>query len=153
MKTVLISLVLFLVGCSSTNITANSNRALAYSDTMEMIRMAAESAPKGVEGEYTLKIEASGRQRGVLYLNTELDYRDQRNITVSIKPEVAVRLSQQYGQDPAEYLIGKSIVVEGRVERKKIYFIANGQFSEKYYYQTHISVVDTSQIKVVDKPA
>lgn len=101
MKTVLISLVLFLVGCSSTNITANSNRALAYSDTMEMIRMAAESAPKGVEGEYTLKIEASGRQRGVLYLNTELDYRDQRNITVSIKPEVAVQLSQQYGQDPA----------------------------------------------------
>ena len=149
MKIVLICLVLFLVGCSSTNERFMESQQIPYSDTMEMIRVAAQSAPDGVEGDYTLKIKASGRQRTTLYLNTELDYRDQRNITVSIQPEVALQLFKQYGQDPAEHFIGKSIIVTGTVERVKVYFVTNGRQTEKYYYQTHINVVDISQIRVV----
>lgn len=100
MKRVLFSFMLLLTGCASTTSPSLVSSEANYSDTMEIIRSAAASAPNGVDGEYVLKVQASGRDRSALYLNTELDYRDQRNITVSIKPKVARELFEKYNRDP-----------------------------------------------------
>lgn len=147
MKTTLVILALLLTGCVSTS----SHNEVHYSDTMEIIRSAAEAAPLGVEGIYTLKIKAAGMQRAVVYLNTEEDYRDQRNITISLHPKLIAELTAKYGEHPEVYWIGKTIEVRGQAKRARIVFSSNGRPTDKYYYQTHIRVSDASQIKVLIK--
>jgi hypothetical protein len=120
---------------------------------MEIIKAAADSAPKGVPGQYTLQIVATGSQGQYVYLNTEKDYRDQRAITVALHPKVIAQLSAKYRMPPQEYFVNKAIVVNGKAKRVKIAFISDGKPTGKYYYQIHIRVMDISQLKVVGEHA
>jgi hypothetical protein len=117
---------------------------------LEIIRSAAASAPDAIEGEYVLKIKGAGNQGPFVYLNTETDYRDQRAVTVAIHPRIVPMFTAKYGATPEEYFVGKSIIVTGPAKRIRINFTSQGKPSGKYYYQTHIRVMDISQIKVVD---
>lgn len=153
MKIVFLSLVLILAGCSATQPISLANTTLSHSDTMEIIRSAAEYAPNGVKGEYILKVKAAGNQGPFVYLNTELDYRDQRSVTVAIHPKLIPLFVTKYGTTPQQYFVDKSISVKGQAKRIKIDFTSHGKPSGKYYYQTHIKVTDISQIKVVDEQA
>lgn len=146
MKIVLITLILVLTGCSSTHLSKP-----IYSDTMEIIRSAAEAAPDSVEGEYILNIKATGSQGPFVYLNTELDYRDQRSVNVSIHPSVIPLFEAKYGSHPQQFFLNKSISVTGQAKRVTISFNSQGKPTGKYYYQTHIRVMDISQIKVLPK--
>ena len=118
---------------------------------MEIIKSAAGSAPDGVEGEYVLKIKAAGKQGPFVYLNTEFDYRDQRSVTVAIHPSLVPLFVEKYGATPQEYFINKSVSVFGQAKRIRINFGLQGKPSGKYYYQTHIRVMDIAQIKVLDE--
>ncbi|MDO6568981.1 hypothetical protein Q4561_18055 [Alteromonas sp. 1_MG-2023] len=151
MKIVLLSLMLVLAGCSSTQTSTETTAAVANSDTMEIIRRAAEQAPRGVLGEYVLHIKATGSQGPFVYLNTELDYRDPRAITVALSPNLIPRLEDKYGASPQEFFTDKTVKVIGKATRVRIDFISEGKRTEKYYYQTHIRLVDISKIEVVDK--
>ena len=153
MKIVLIALILVLTGCSSTQHSKQHISNPAYSDTMEIIRSAAEAAPDGVEGEYILNIKATGSQGPFVYLNTELDYRDQRSVSVSIHPSVIPQFEAKYGSHPQQFFLNKSISVTGQAKRITISFNSQGKPTGKYYYQTHIRVMDISQIKVLSKHA
>ena len=149
MKYVFLTLILLLAGCSSTT----SHTTSTFSDTMEIIKAAAESAPKGVPGQYALQIVATGSQGQYVYLNTEKDYRDQRSITVALHPKVIAQLSAKYGMPPQEYFVNKAIVVNGKAQRVKIVLLSGGKPTGKYYYQTHIRLMDISQLQVVDEHA
>lgn len=149
MRLVLITFILVLTGCSSTPSSLPQKAGAGLSDTMEIIRSAAGSAPKGVKGEYVLNIKATGNQGPYVYLNTELDYRDQRSVTVAIHPNVVPELIAKYGSKPQDYFINKSISVIGQAKRIRIDFMSRNRPSGKYYYQTHIRVMDISQIKVL----
>ncbi|WP_293764322.1 hypothetical protein [uncultured Paraglaciecola sp.] len=153
MKIVFFSLVLVLAGCSATQPISLVDTTHSHSDTMEIIRSAAEFAPNGVKGEYILKVKAAGNQGPFVYLNTELDYRDQRSVTVAIHPKLIPLFVAKYGTTPQKYLVDKSISVTGQAKRIKIDFTSQGKPSGKYYYQTHIRVMDISQIKVVNEHA
>lgn len=149
MRVVLIAFILVLTGCSSTQPAQQQTTQSGYSDTMEIIRSAAESAPNGVKGEYVLNIKAAGNQGPFVYLNTELDYRDPRAVTVAIHPSIVPEFVAKYGREPQEYFINKSISVTGQAKQIRINFMSQGRPSGKYYYQTHIRVTDISQIKVL----
>jgi hypothetical protein len=149
MKIVLLAFVLLLSGCAVTSTDSTSLRKVAYSDTTEIIRDAAELSPKGVSGEFTLEIKAAGNQGPYVYLNTELDYRDQRCVTVAIHPRIVSEFIAKYGSTPLVYFVDKSIVVNGQAKRVRINFTSEGKPTGKYYYQTHIRVMDISQIEVV----
>lgn len=150
MKWVVLAGVFMLTGCSVTSNQPATGHAVTASDTMEIIRHAAASAPAGVTGEYVLNIKAAGKQGPVVYLNTELDYRDQRNVTVALHPNIIPLLKAQYGVTPEEFFIGKTIRVKGDAQRVRIDFInAQRQPSGKYYFQTHIRVADIAQIEAV----
>lgn len=154
MRLVLISLVVFLAGCSTTAPRSDHQHAKPIANTMEIIRSAAESAPTGVPGEYLLDIKATGTKDAMVYLNTELDYRDQRNVTVAIHPEVVAQLQAKYGVRPDVFFIGKKITIKGSAQRVRVDFIsANRQPSDKYYYQTHIRVLNIAQIEIVNDQA
>ena len=149
MKLVLIAFFLILAGCSSTQSSVSQDITSGYSDTMEIIRSAAESAPNGVQGEYVLYIKAAGSQGPFVYLNTEEDYRDQRSVTVALHPSIIPQFIAKYGSKPQDYFINRSISVVGQAKRVRINFNSQGKPTDKYYYQTHIRVMDISQIKVI----
>ena len=115
----------------------------------DAILAAADAAPRAVPGRFILPVRASGMDNGRLYLNSEYDYRDQRNVSVSISPRAIVQLQRLYGTDPGAALRGRTLRIEGAARRVRIDFTGNGRPTGKYYYQTHIDVLDAAQITVV----
>lgn len=116
---------------------------------MNLIALTEENAPNGVEGTFKFQVKASGERRGEVFLNTELDYRDRRNVTIALSPKIISQLTEQYGSSPDSYFLDKTIEVTGEAKRVKIYFISKGQMTSKYYFQTHINVSSVEQIKVL----
>lgn len=147
MKYLVLISILFLSGCSSTPKEAAD---LGITPVMNLIAQTEEQAPSSVKGTFELSIKGAGRQQGVVYLNTEHDYRDRRNISVAIHPNVIKAFTSRYGTSPDEYFIDKTIEVTGKSKRVTIYFISNGKKTDKYYFQTHIRVTSVDQIKVLN---
>lgn len=143
MKYFYLALVVFLSGCASTN------NELANTDAMRLIEKAAEVAPKSVSGDFVFTVQAAGKKRDYVYLNTELDYRDGRNITIALSPLVADFLKTEFGSTPQEYLLNKRVMVRGEAKQIKVWFISNGRRTDKYYFQTHIRVSSPDQIDVL----
>lgn len=114
----------------------------------EAVPLASAAPHSGVQGPFKMTVQASGEQNGIIYLNSEQDYRDQRNVSLEIPQQVAKELAAQLGGDPREKLLGKRLRVAGVAKRVKIYFMHDDKPTDKYYYQTHIHVVDAKQIQV-----
>lgn len=101
----------------------------------------------GVAGEFELTIRAVGQEKGMIYLNSENDYRDRNCLTVAIPDNVA---KQAFGTadktDLTRKLVGKSAVFGGIARQVRIAFTQDGQATGKYYYQVHLRVKDRRQI-------
>ena len=115
----------------------------------EAIVLAADAAPRAVPGLFAIPVRATGQERGRVYLNSELDYRDQRNLTISIDPGVAQALERRFGAPPQSFFKGKWIQVRGAAKRMTIGFFDDGKPTGLYYYQTHVRVSHPDQITVV----
>ncbi len=146
MKYLILLLILFLSACTSTHELTSSSGS---TDVMRLIEKTAMNAPKGIKGTFQFSIKASGSVRQVTYLNTELDYRDRRNITVALHPKTIAALTKKYGFAPETYFIDKNIEVTGEAKQIKIWFFSQGKRTNKYYFQTHIRVSSLNQIKVL----
>ena len=110
---------------------------------------AADAAPAGIAGRFRVTIQAAGHQDGHVYLNTEMDYRDQRNLSVDICPEALDGMKAKFGDNLEGAFIGKEIEVKGIAHRVKITFLADGKPTDKYYYQTHVLVCSANQVALV----
>lgn len=107
---------------------------------------AAAAAPAGVDGTFTFAVQTTGEDKGYAFLNSQADYRDQRNLSIEIPPKVRRQLWSKFGSDPVDYFKGKTIRVTGTAHRVKIWFNFSGYRTEKYYYQTHVIIKDAAQI-------
>lgn len=112
---------------------------------------AARAAPAGVSGIFTMTVRAMGHQNGHFYLNSELDYRDQRNLTIAMSDSAGAALVQKAGLSSERSLIGHKIFVRGIARRVQIDFVVDGRHTDKYYYQTHVVVTAPEQVTVRDK--
>ena len=154
-------LVLFIAGCSSTSSTQGSNSSVTQpvqvdaasdkSDTMTYRGLAAALYPKTLETVGVFKVKATGDIKGRVFLNTEYDYRDPRNITVVIPPKLAAEFEQKHKTSPKTYFLNKQIFVKGELAQVKIWFAFNGKRSSKYYYQTHIRIASLDDIRLLSK--
>lgn len=116
-------------------------------DAIHMAASAAEDKTK-VEGIFSLSIQAVGNQGPNWYLNSELDYRDQRNLTISIAPQVVKELVNKHDKDMESIFKGKTIQVEGEAKRVKIAIYDEKRKKLKpYYYQTHVRVTNIHKIE------
>lgn len=97
---------------------------------------------------FALKVRATGRTDKV-HLNSELDYRDPRNLSIAVMPRAAAELERILGGPPEVVLKGKRILVSGTAHLTRIDFVVDDRPSGKYYYQTHVRVSDASQIQVL----
>lgn len=149
MKLAAVVMLALLSGCAAMQGSAERTQA----STMDIIAAAAAAAPEGVVGEYQLSIQAAGTDGRAVYLNTELDYRDQRNITIAMSPAVAAALTGTDAASAQQYFVGKKLLAKGRARRMKIDFMSQGKPTGLYYYQTHIRVKNPEQIKLLSDKA
>jgi hypothetical protein len=146
MRYLILLSMLILSGCSSTS-TVNSNTDVA--SVMNLIALTEENAPRGVKGTFQFPIKAAGSQNSVIFLNTETNYRDRRNISVAIHPKLIDALTIKYRVSPEIFFINKTVEVTGEAKRVKIHLAVDGRKTTKYYFQTHVRVTSLNQIKVL----
>lgn len=140
----------FLIVAFALLLSACSNTPTAPNQIMHVIERSEALAPIGYEGTFRLKIRGSDEKRGVTFLNSQLDYRDRRNLVIALHPKLVEYLSKKHQQHPKEYFVNKTIEVRGSAKRTKIRFITNGHPSDKYYYQTHVRISQPVQIRALD---
>lgn len=112
---------------------------------VEAIRLAADAAPEPVAGTFGMVVVASGIDRGTLYLNSEQDYRDQRNLSIAIPKALRRELRERTGMDAERLFAGQRILVTGEARRVTIRF----NRGRGYYYQTHVNVDRLDQIHIL----
>jgi len=116
---------------------------------IEAIQLAATAAPNGVPGTFAVHVRATGHKDGLVYLNSELDYRDQRCLTIVLTPDVARALRSRLGADPSSALKDKNVLVTGEATRVTVWLTRGKRRTDKYYYQTHVTVTESSQLQVL----
>ena len=116
----------------------------------EAISRAADAAPRGVRGRFVMKVRAVGRADGRLFLNSEEDYRDQRNLSIAVAPRAARATLKRLGLRRDGDFVGRRISVNGVAERVRIDFTSNGRSTGKYYYQTHVRVDRPGQVSLAE---
>jgi hypothetical protein len=77
-------------------------------------------------------------KRGIIYLDSEEDFADPKNLGIAISAEAAARFKKNGIADPAKHFKGKTIRVRGCVMR----------FEERPY----LPVYGPKQITIVEKP-
>src|SRR3546814_1338150 len=81
----------------------------------QAIQRAAAAAPQSIPGPFLLRIQAMAKDSKYTYLNSELDYRDQRNLTIVVTSAAARALSVRMGSDLEAGMIGKQQIGRAHV--------------------------------------
>lgn len=140
----LAALASILAGCMS-NATAPSTTI----SPREAVMLAADAAPSGIPGTFEMDVVATGAQNGMGFLNSQSDYRDQRNLTVAIAPRLRTAMTEMLGEDPILFYKGKRIIVRGQARRVTVFFFGkDGERTNKYYYQTHVQLQAPNDISL-----
>jgi tetratricopeptide (TPR) repeat protein len=111
------------------------------------VLLAAQAEGDGVPGVFALQVAATGHDDGEQFLDSEADYRDQRNLTVRYTADAVAAFRGKHGQDPETALKGRQVTVVGFARRVRIDFTHDGKPTGKYYYQTHVVVTDPAQVE------
>ena len=139
---------MLLTGCASTPEPV----AAEWTEPGQAVLLAAGAPRLGIKGQFVMTVKAIGSTRR-LHLNSERDYRDPRNLSISVEPAAAAQLAERLGPSPQRALLGHRILVTGTARRTRIDFTVDGRPSGKYYYQTHVGVTDASQIQLLSGDA
>lgn len=87
--------------------------------------------------------EKTGR---ATFLNSTEDYRRPDNVTFSLSPRVAKVLQERLGAPPENYLIGKRVIVEGRIQRRPVVNLRYGKVHSFNRFQHTVEIDATRQI-------
>ncbi|TCZ82037.1 hypothetical protein [Lysobacter sp. N42] len=131
-------------GCAS-----SARHGGAWIDPMHAVHLAAAAQGRPVAGVFALTVQASDRGEDRIWLNSERDYRDPRNLTIVVLEPAARELGEQLGGDPVARLRGRRIQVTGQARRTRIDFMHDGRATGKYYYQTHVHVTRAAQLRLL----
>ncbi len=112
------------------------------------IQAAAADPLRGLPGTFVLQVQNVNRLDNSVYINSEGDSRDQRNLAIVVRRDALAGLEATYGAPLEKSLWGKRLLVNGVAKRVRIDFTVDGTPSGKYYYQTHVEVRDASQVRV-----
>jgi hypothetical protein len=133
-------------GCVSSREFVNDSGLRLYPE--QAVMNAAAVAPRGVTAIFEMPVRAVGRSTGKLHLNSERDYRDQRNLSILVSPVVERALSERLGEPLENRLVGATIAVRGTAYRVRIDFFEDGRPTGKYYYQTHVRLETADDLTV-----
>lgn len=129
-------------------IAAQTPRVLPLRLSPAQAVMNAAEMPAGVGGVFEMVVRATGRQGQFLYLNSETDYRDPRNLTIAISPSEERALSERLGRPVETAILRKVIAVRGVAKKIRIDFLTNGHPTGKYYFQTHLYLTSARDLTI-----
>lgn len=118
-------------------------------DPVQAVIYASQAGENGYSGTFGMSVRNLGVNPRQVYLNSELNYREQLNVSVRMDMEVVRFLRRTYGNDWLNEIVGKQIEVEGEAKREVIWFRCNDERTSSYYYQTHIHVSRPEQFKIL----
>ncbi|WP_407352514.1 hypothetical protein [Luteimonas sp. R10] len=118
-------------------------------EPVDAVRAANDDPLNGVRGHFVLTVKALNSYSDRTFLNSERDYRDQRNLTVKMPTSMVPSLEQRLGVG-LQGLKNRRLVVLGVAKRVRIDFLADGRPTGKYYYQTHVQVDSPTQVSFAD---
>jgi hypothetical protein len=148
MRVVFLLSAFLLSSCQSGPIAPNLATAPGMT-APQAVMAAADAAPRGVPGNFALVVRRAEMVGPRLFLNSEQDYRDQRNLSIAVQPYALPGLRARLGKDLQAALVGKDVRVRGIARRIRIGIFENGKPTKLYYYQTHVDVDSPDQISVV----
>ena len=154
LKSLLIIFGLSLASCATvTEVTSPTDiemkvSSLDYISPESAVFEAAKDADNGVSGVFQMDVVNVGMNNGWAYLNSEMDYRDQRCLTVAISPKVIEELKIKHGSNWKKEFQNQKILVEGTAKRVKIILSHNGRPTSKYYYQTHVTINSPEEVSI-----
>ena len=114
-------------------------------EPVDAIRAANDDPTYGVRGEFLVTVRSLGSDRDRSFLNSERDYRDQRNLTIEMPTTMLPALERRLGVAFKD-LQSRRLVVTGVARRVRVDFIGDGRPTGKYYYQTHVRVDSPTQL-------
>ncbi|MEJ2791494.1 MULTISPECIES: hypothetical protein [unclassified Pseudoxanthomonas] len=132
--------------CACSTVPTNSK---GWIEPIDAIRAANDDPRNGVRGEFIITVKALDSYPERSFLNSEKDYRDQRNLTIRMPTSVVPKLEQRLGVKFQD-LKNRRLVVLGVAKRNRIDFVTDGKPTGKYYYQTHVQVDSATQIKFAE---
>jgi len=117
----------------------------------EAIMRAADAGPArlGVRAVFAMPVRRAEKVGKRFFLNSEADYRDQRNLSVAIESGAYRLLRDRFGKKLDRAFLGRHLRVYGLARRVQISFGVNGRPTGLYYYQTHVTVTDPAQIEFI----
>ncbi len=118
-------------------------------DPVQAVIYASQAGENGYSGTFGMQVRNLGAYPTYVYLNSELNYREQLNVSVRMDMEVVRYLRRTYGNEWLNEIVGKQIEVEGEAKREVIWFRCNDERTSSYYYQTHIHVTRPEQFKIL----
>jgi PBP1b-binding outer membrane lipoprotein LpoB len=83
----IISLLLILTACNN-----YSKKTEQYISPIRAVELAAIAAPETYSGVFEMTVQAGKSRERMTFLNSELDYRDQRNLTIALRPAAMKQL-------------------------------------------------------------
>jgi hypothetical protein len=114
----------------------------------EAIRLAAEN-PGGVYVQVVMDVQSTGTdETGMVFLNSEPDYRSLKSLNVALSPEVVKKLILERKIDPIQGFLHHTILATGIAKRVQI-TITNGPYAGRFYFQTHLEVTDANDIQLL----
>jgi len=139
----------FLLASCQTGPAGPDLAAASGMSPQQAVMAAANAAPRGVPGDFALVVRRAEMVGPRFFLNSEADYRDQRNLSIAIEPHALTGMRDRFGKDFRAALMGAEIRVHGVARRTRIGIFENGKPTRLYYFQTHVSVDNASQITIV----
>jgi ribosomal protein S13 len=104
---------------------------------------------KGIRAVFSMPVQRANKVGPRYFLNSEKDYRDQRNLSVAIDKGAYRALRERYGKKLDLAFRGQRVRIYGVAHRVRIGFMVNGQRTGLYYYQTQVAVTDAGQIEIL----
>ena len=85
----------------------------------------ADKAPQaGTAGLFRMTVAAVGQSRKITFLNSSSDYRSEGNVTFSLSEAAATYLTSRLGGIAPAAIVGRTIIVAGRIERRPVVNVA-----------------------------
>ena len=148
MRLLLVPVIVLLAACQSNPPPPHFSDGKVIAPALAVMA-AADAAPRGHAGRFGFVVRRADMVGPRLFLNSYPDYRDQRNLSVVIDPNILPAVRAQFGADLRAAFLGRTILVDGEARRTRIDFTVGGRPSGKYYFQTHVTVTRPEQIRIV----
>jgi len=134
---------LCLAGCASPTVVSGPEEAIQLAATRSdgayvQVVMTVQSAGTGKDTE-----------AGIVFLNSEPDYRNLKSLNVALWPDVVKKLITDRKIDPIQGFLHHTIRVTGVAKRVQI-AVVDGPYAGNFYYQTHLEVHSPDNIQVVE---